>query len=129
MARGAPDFIQRIEVTINAGQSSNERAAGGVGRYSGTDTEYQDVVSWIVATGKTGELKEILILSNSYALTLIQIIIGTVTWCTDWVMLSAMPIIFEDLRLAAGIEVLVQAKSSDGSSITVDAIITGKEVG
>lgn len=129
MARGAPDWTQKIEVTINAGQPSVEAAAGGAGRYSGTSTSYQTVVAWTVTAAKTGELKEILIISNAYATTLVKIMIGAVTWCTDWVVGSAMPIIFEDLRLSAGIVVTVSAKSSDGTAIVVDAIITAKEVG
>ena len=129
MARGAPDWTQKIEVTINAGQPQVEQAAGGVGRYSGVAQTYQTVASWTVAAGKVGELKEILILSDTYAKTLLQVTVGGITWATGWVKLSAMPIIFEDLRLAAAAVVKVEAKSSDGTSIVVDAIIVGKEIG
>jgi len=108
---------------------TNKRAAGGVGKYSGTDTTYQSVVSWTVASGWEGELKEILILADDYAHTLIQITVGAVTWCTDWNPQGAMPIVFEDLRLAAGQVVSVEAKSDDGTAIVVDAIIVAKEIG
>jgi hypothetical protein len=129
MARGAPDWTQKIEVTINQGQPQVERSAGGVGTYTGTSTNYQSVASWTVAAGKIGELKEILIITDNYPKTKVQITVGVVTWCTDWSPTSAMPIIFEDLRLAEATVVTVEAKSSDGTSIVVNAIITGKEVG
>ena len=128
MARGAPDWTQKIEITINAGQPQVERAAGGVGRTTTTSTSYQTVVTWTVATGYVGELKEILILSSDFTKSLFQITVGAVTWATDWVKKSSMPIIFEDLRLAAATVVKVECKSSDGTSITVDAIIVAKEV-
>ncbi len=127
MAQGAPDWIRRIEVMITAGQPAKERAAGDAGSYTGTDTTYQTVASWTVATGYVGELKEILVLSSSYAKTQVKITIGDITWCTDWAPQSAMPIIFEDLRLEAAKIIKVEAKSSDTTSITVDAIITAKE--
>lgn len=128
MARGAPDWTRTVQVVITEGQPKNERAAGDVGRYTGTDTTYQTVASWTVATGYIGELKEILILSSNYTKTQCQVTIGAITYATDWAVLSALPLIFEDLRLAAGTVVKVEAKSTDGTSITVDAAIVGKEI-
>lgn len=107
---------------------STQVAAGDVGRYSGTDTSYQTVASWTVATGKTGELKEITLLSDDYEHTVFQITVGSVTFATSWTVGGAIPIIFEDLRLAAGSEVKVEAKSTDGTAIVVDSIITAKEI-
>lgn len=129
MARGAPDWQRIVQVTFSEGQAKQERGAGGHGRYSGNDQTYQVVKSWTVATGYTGELKEILVLSSEYTKTEVQIVIGAVTWAFDWLHQSAMPIIFEDLRLAEGIAVTVSAKSTDGTAIIVDAIITAKEIG
>jgi hypothetical protein len=129
MAHGAPDWTQKIEVSITAGQPSVEAAAGAAGTYSGTDTTYQEVASWTVADDKVGELKEIMFLSNNYAKTLLQVTVGSVVWATEWAPQASMPIIFEDLRLAEGDIVLVECKSSDATSITVDAIIVAKEIG
>lgn len=132
---GAPDWVRMVQIAVTVDlvpvvpKETEQRAAGGVGRYSGVLQTYQTVVSWTVAALKVGELKEILILSSDYTKTLLQVTVGSVTWATDWVKLSAMPIIFEDLKLAAAIVVEVEAKSSDGTSITVDAIIVGKEIG
>ena len=157
MASGAPDGVLMIQVAVTidnvavvppsiattnyytyeaekaaalaAAMPAVEAAAGDIGTYTGTDTNYQTVASWTVAAGKTGELKEILILSNDYAKTLVKITVGSVVWCTDWAPSSSMPIIFEDLRLDATTVVKVEVKSSDGTSITVDAIIVAKEIG
>lgn len=129
MAHGGPDWVRRVEVVITEAQPADERAAGDAGNYSGVLQTYQEVASWTVAALKLGELKEIIILSDDYAHTLAKITIGSVVWCTDWSPTGAMPIIFEDLRLAAAAVVKVEVKSSDGTAIDVDAIIVGKEVG
>ena len=131
----APDgtlWVEQISVVLEVPtppEPAHESDAGGVGNYSGVLQTYQEVVSWTVATGKIGELKEILIISDDYDHTVIQVTVGTSTWATSWSPTSSMPIIFEDLRLAAGTEVKVEAKSSDGTAIDVDAIIVGKEIG
>jgi hypothetical protein len=129
MARGAPDYTKRIEVHISAGQAAEEYAAGGAGKYSGTAQTYQTVEEWTVTTGRVGELKAIIIISDDYAKTHIKIVIGTVTWCEDWNPTSSMPIPFQDLRLDESVVTTVSAKSTDGTAIEVDAIIVAKEVG
>jgi len=129
MAHGAPDWTRQVQIVIVEGQPADEAAAGDIGNYSGTDETYQTVATWTVATDKVGELKEILIISDNYAKTEVRITIDGTVFETDWSPTSAMPIIFEDLRLAAAAVVLVEAQSSDGTAIDVDAIIIGKEVG
>jgi hypothetical protein len=106
-----------------------EVAAGAIGRYSGAAVVYQTLASWTVAAGKTGELKEILILSDTYTITEIQITIDGVVYKTAWIMLAAMPLIFEDLKLDSGAVVLVEVLSTTGAAIVVDCAIIGKEIG
>jgi hypothetical protein len=133
--KDAPDgsvWVQNVDVVVNVPTPSGpatEVAAGGAGRYSGTATTYQTVVSWTVAADKLGELKEITILSSSYSKTVLQVTVGSVVFATNWTVQAAMPLIFEDLKLAAGEVVKVEVKSSDGTSIIVDAVITAKEIG
>ena len=129
MAHGTRDYAQQVQVVIVEGQPADESAAGGAGNYNGALLVYQTVVTWTVSANMVGELKEILILSDNYAKTEIQITIAGIVWCTDWNPTSSMPIIFEDLRLAAGVVVLVEAQSTDGTTIDVDAIIVAKEIG
>lgn len=131
----APDgtvWTQVINVVVDTPvppAPAHENAAGGAGNYSGVLQTYQTVVSWTVAADKIGDLKEILIVTDDYDHTEIKITVGTVVWCTDWNPTSAMPIIFEDLKLVAGTVVKVEAKSDDGTAIDVDAIIVAKEIG
>lgn len=133
--KDAPDgtlWVQNVTVVVEAptpSEPAKENAAGGVGRYTGTDTDYQEVAAWTVAAGKVGELKEITVLTSDYDKTALQITVGDITFATDWIAQGAMPLIFEDLKLAAGKVVKVEAKSTDGTSITVDAVITAKEIG
>jgi hypothetical protein len=133
--KDAPDgsvWVQNVDVVVNVptpSQPATENAAGGAGRYTGTATSYQTVVSWTVSIDKLGELKEITILTSSYAKTYFKVTVGDVVFATDWIVQAAMPLIFEDLKLAAGKVVKVEAKSTDGTSITVDAVIVGKEIG
>ena len=135
MAHGTPDWVRMVQVAVTVEnipvvpEPATERAAGGAGNYSGSLQTYQEVVSWTVATGKVGDLKEILIITDDYDHTEIEVTVGAVTWCTDWSPTSAMPIIFEDLKLVAGTEVKVEAQSDDGTAIDVDAIIVAKEIG
>jgi hypothetical protein len=135
MATGAPDWVRQmvISVIVNnlpvAPSPSVNNVAGDTGRYSGTAQTYQTVASWTVATGKVGELKEILILSSDFTKTHVQITVADVVYTTDWLVLSAIPLIWEDLKLEAGAVVLIETKSTDGTSITVDAAIVGKEIG
>jgi hypothetical protein len=133
--KDAPDgsvWVQNVDVVVNVptpSQPATERAAGGVGRYTGTSSSYQTVVSWTVATGKLGELKEITLLTSKYDKSNFQVTIGSVVFATNWIVQAAMPLIFEDLKLSAGTVVKVEVKSTDGTSITVDAVVTAKEIG
>ena len=135
MANSAPPWITNIMVAVDVGGTpvvaapANERAAGAVGRYSGVDTSYQTVASWTVAALMLGELKEILIISNTYAKTLCKVTVGSIVWANDWIVGSSLPIIFEDLKLAEAAIVKVEAKSTDATAIIVDAIIVAKEIG
>lgn len=107
---------------------ATQEAAGATGRYSGSDTTYQTVASWTVETGKIGELKEITLLSDEYDYTQFKVTVGSIVFANNWQVQAAMPLIFEDLRLPAGSVVKVEAKSTDGTAIVVDAIIVGKEI-
>lgn len=133
--KDAPDgtlWVQQVDVVVDLptpSQPANEQSAGGVGRYAGTDTDYQEVVSWTVTADKVGELKEITFLSDNYAKTNLQITVGAVVFATDWIVQGTIPLIFEDLKLAAGAVVKVECKSTDGTSIIVDAVIAAKELG
>lgn len=135
MANDAPDFVTRVQVAVTVAnvptvpEVGTEVAAGASGRYSGTEQTYQSVAKWTVSADKVGELKEILIISDDYDLTKLKVTIAGVGEPDDWLLQAAMPLIYEDLKLAAGDEVEVQVQSTDGTAIIVDALIVGKEIG
>lgn len=129
MAHGAPDWTRQVQIVIVEAQPADEAAAGGIGRHSGTEQTYQEVIAWTVSTGKIGELKELILISNDFAHTHFRVTIGSVTYCEDTIVRNVIPLVFADLRLAAAGEVKIECKSTDGTSITVDGVIVGKEVG
>lgn len=130
-----PDGVQVVQVAVTVESEpvipgvATEVAAGNAARKTTTQTGYVEVAKWTVADLKVGELKEIIILSSDYTKTMCQVTVGSVVWATDWIVISAMPIIFEDLKLSGNTVVKVETKSTTGGSITVDAIIVGKEIG
>jgi len=100
-----------------------------VDRYSGTDTDYQTVVAWTVTTGKIGDLKEVSMVSNNYTKTHFRLVIAEVAQFADKTIQAPLSLPFPegtwDLKPAD--VVVLEAKSSDGTSITVDGSITGAE--
>lgn len=135
MASGAPDGVLMIQVAVTVENvpvvpaPAREWAAGAVGRYTGAATTYQTVATWTVTADRVGDLKEILILSSDFTKSYFQVTVGSVVYASDWMTTSALPLIFEDLKLAAGTVVKVETKSTDGTAITVDAAIVAKEIG
>lgn len=98
-----------------------------VGRYSGTDDTYQEVVSWTVDAGYEGALCEISMVSNNYSKTHLKLVIGGTPQFEDKVIQAALTLPWGENKLASATQVILYAKSTDGtSSITVDGAITGK---
>jgi len=113
-----------------------------VNRYSGTDTSYRKLVEWVVGAEwgqyfgySRGELREISVAcsdSAMYAHTLLRITVkhrGREHRIVDGERISApLTIPFARNRLEANDSVTVEVRS-DGTSITVDGLIAGREFG
>lgn len=97
-------------------------------RYSGTDQTYKTVVSWTITSGKRGTLKEVSMITDNYTKTQFKLTIaGTVQFENKYLQ-SPLTLPFpEDSVLQAEEVVLLQCKSTDGTSIVVDGSITGGE--
>lgn len=95
-------------------------------RYSGTSTDYQSVVTWTVDTGYQGVLFEVAMVSSSYTKTQFKLVIGSSTEFTDKYTQTALSLPWQNNKLASATTVTLSAKSTDGTSITVDGSITGK---
>lgn len=99
-----------------------------VDRYSGTSTTYEEVVSWLVGTGKKGDLKEVSMYSDNFAKTHFKLVIRSTTQFEDKLIQTSLSLPFPDCELPEGATVALYAKSTNGTSITVDGSISGKEV-
>jgi hypothetical protein len=135
MPNSDPAWITAVEVTVIVNnepvvpEPSLEVAAGDVDRYSGNSTSYQTVAEWTVTTDKVGKLHEVSLVSNNYAKTLFKLEIASITFMQDITIKTALTLPFNGLSIAEGETVTLSAKSSDGTSITVDGAITGTEIG
>ena len=110
-----------------------EAAVTEVNRYSGNATSYQPLVSWTVSAGKTGYLRQVSMAcattpTNTYPKTHFKLTIAGVVQFAGKLILAPLVLTYPDLRLDAGATVLLEVKSTDGTAITVDGEIAGKEV-
>jgi len=100
-----------------------------VDRYSGTDQTYQTVVSWAVSTGKRGDLKEVSMVTDNYSKTHFKLSIAGEEQFKDKLIQAPLTLPFpENHAIPAGQSVVLECKSTDGTSIKVDGSITGREV-
>jgi len=105
-----------------------EEAVTEVDRYSGGATGYQPLVSWTVSAGKTGYLRQVSMVTDTYAKTHFRLTIAGSEKFADRLLQAPLTLTYPDLRLKAGATVLLEVKSTDGTAITVDGEIAGKEV-
>ncbi len=98
-----------------------------LGRYSGSDVTYQTVVSWTVSDGKIGTLKEVSMITDQFSKTHFRLTIAGAKQFEDKLIQSPLTLPFPENKLDAGSVVLLECKSTDGTSITVDGSITGRE--
>lgn len=98
------------------------------GRLSTASSTYATVVSWAVAIGTLGILKEVSMTTDLVGDTEYQLsIAGVVKW-TNRLFQSSLGIPFPDTPLQAGIIVLLEARSPDGATaVVVDGSISGEE--
>jgi hypothetical protein len=135
MPNDLPDYTKKIAISVVVGYDSvpvsqtSETPVVELDRYSGSAVTYQSVVSWTVAVGKGGVLKEVSMESDNYAKTLFRLEIGGTAYFTDKTVIAPLTIPFADVSLAEGVVVELQAKSSDGTALNVDGMISGKEIG
>ena len=109
-----------------------------IARSTVTSTTFATLVEWTVRSGRTGVLTAIEVEAdfdpqanvNDYTQARWRITIGTfVRGGTDgFQIFQSLSMDFADLVLRANTLVRVEIRSADGSSITVDADITGKEL-
>lgn len=135
MPGDAPDWVTTVAVTVIVENvpvipvPANEVWAGDVDRYSGSAAAYQEFAKWTVTALKTGELKEVSMITDDYANTVWKLVIGATTVFEDLVIQSALTLPFFDLRLAPATVVTLSCHSDGATAIVADGTIVGKEIG
>ena len=88
-----------------------------------TSTAYTTVVEWAVTNG---ELKEVSMVTTDFAKTFFKLLIGPLQF-EDKQIMTALTLPFPPANRLKLVTVTLQARSQDGTSITVDGSITGAE--
>lgn len=128
MARGAPDWTRKVEITVNLGQPTSERAIDSYGSVTTSSASYQTVKTWTVATGYVGVLTAVEISCDNFPVVNWKLVVGSVTVFEDKVLPGDLDAQFPELRLAAGTVVTLSAKSDGSTEITAYGNIDAKEV-
>lgn len=129
MVYDAPDFTTRVNVVIISTEPGLEKAITRLARLTTSSTEYQTVVSWTVTAEKIGILHNIEFMSDDYDHTNFKLTIAGVEQFTDAIIGNSLSLGYPDVRIASEAVILLEAKSTDGTEVIVDADITGKEIG
>jgi len=131
----APDWVTTVVVSVIVEnvpvvpEPAKEVAAGDVSRYSGPLAAWQEVAKWTVAPEKTGELKEISMITDDYVNTVWKLIVGATGVFTNLTIQSALTLPFFDLKLAPLTVVTLSCHSDGVANIVADGSIVGKEIG
>ena len=98
------------------------------GRLAISANAYDTVVSWTIATGSVGILKEISFVTDEVGVTQYQLTIGGVVKWTDRSFQSSnLTIPFPNTPLPALTVVLLEAQSDGTVTATIDGAISGEE--
>ena len=131
----APDFVQwqqPIEVVATLPTPPSpalETPFVQLARYEGASTDFQSIIIYQVGTGKQAILEEISMISDNFDKTLWALSIKGVTQFSNKLLQSSLTIVFPSVRMTAGDYLYLDARSSDGTTIKADAMLSGKEVG
>lgn len=111
-----------IAVTMGAGDPILK-----IGAYAGAAITYQELAIWTVNTGKTGILKEIAFTRDAGGKALFKITVNDTEIITDFNPVTNFDAVFSPNEMDAGSVTKIEVKSSDGTAINVNGIITGDE--
>lgn len=117
--KGIPEQLGAAETAIIETQ----------GKVTNTDQTYQTLATWTVSTSKLGILYGVELYASAFSKTRFRLTIGGVIKYADMEWPTAPNHFFTEARLATGAVVLLEGKSSDGTSVDMWGIMEGKEVG
>jgi len=135
MAKDAPDGVLLVAATLVVGaepvspETATEALVFEVARKTTSSTEYQTVVTHTVTIGKVFILTAVEMESDNYTKTHFKLVIGDDTPFEDQLFENPYSPPIPALKMAAGSVVTLSCKSTDGTEITVDGDLIGKEIG
>ena len=130
----APDWIQwtqTIEIIASLPvpvQASTEVPISRIGDVSDSTQSYVTVLTYTVPAAKEAILYGLELYSDNWAKTRWRLTIkGTQQWA-DVELPVSLNMVFSEARLAAGLVILLEGKSSDGTAVRMWGHLEGKEV-
>jgi len=96
-------------------------------RFSGSDQDWIELVRWDIPVGFTGDLHEISLLSDNDSKTRYRLVIGNIDQGipTDRQTNTPLEMPWRRTVLPGGTSVYVEVRTTDGTAIIVDGMITG----
>jgi len=135
MAKDAPDGVNLVAVSVVVSnepvtpQPTTETLVLEVDRLTTTSTDYLTVVTHTATADTVFILTAVEMESTDYDHTKFQLAIAGSNVFTDLQVENPYSPPIPALKLVAGTVVTLSCKSADGTSITVDGDIIGKEIG
>jgi hypothetical protein len=121
-----PEVVVKPEVIVQPVLTALGTPVSKLDSITTSATTYQTVVEWEVPQQFTGELFEVTMSSTDYAHTRFRLVLANLEQWTDQELPSSLTQPFRGNKLSETQKVQIQAKSSDGTSITVYGAIAGK---
>lgn len=131
----APDgtlWTQIVDVVVDIpvpGAPAHETAITRLKRLTTALLAYDIVVEWTVDDDAIGILRFVEFETDDYEKTRFKLTIAGEEQFTDIQIESSLTLEWPDVKLAAGDQVLLEAKSFDTTEVNVDGDILGKEIG
>lgn len=98
-------------------------------RYTGTDKEWQELIRWEIPLGRTGDLHQLSLLSSNDAKTRYQVVLANIDQTLPLERQTSTPwdAPWRDTVIPGESACYVLVRSTDGTSITVDGMMSGTE--
>jgi hypothetical protein len=96
-------------------------------RYASGDIQWRELLSWQIPDGYVGDLHEISVQSDNDAKTRYRITIAEIDMQIpiDRELSTPADLPWRDVKIPGPATVMVEVRSTDGTTITVDGLITG----
>lgn len=96
-------------------------------KYSGSDQDWKELLRWDIPIGYMGDLHEWSILSDNDTKTRYRIWLANVDqqWPTDRATTTPLTLPWRDTKIPEGTSVWLEVRSTDGTSINVEAALSG----